>query len=95
MRCVQEVMQPCTGNRRGIYEVAQTYGEDKGEPDSSPWAWQAGGQYMAWLAVQAVGERPQMHCSCAVFSCLAPWGNPALTLRHAASEHCLHDARGT
>ena len=47
------------GGRRGIYEVAQTYGEDSGQPDSSPWARQAGGQYMAWLALQAVGARPQ------------------------------------
>ncbi|BDA45751.1 probable ATP-binding cassette sub-family A member 3 [Coccomyxa sp. Obi] len=38
---------------RGIYEVTETYGEERGEPNKSPWPWEAAGQHMAWLAIQA------------------------------------------
>jgi hypothetical protein len=40
---------------RGIYEVTETSGAETGQPDSSPWVWDAAGQFMLWLAVQAVG----------------------------------------
>ena len=43
---------------RGIYQVAETYGEDGGEPNTSPWVWKAGGQHFFWLALQTVGA----HC---------------------------------
>lgn len=43
---------------RGIYEVTETYGEERGEPNTSPWPWEAAGQHMAWLAVQAAGQCP-------------------------------------
>ena len=32
-----------------------TYGEDSGEPNTSPWVWRAGGQHFFWLALQTVG----------------------------------------
>jgi hypothetical protein len=38
---------------RGTYEVVQTY--EQGSARRQPFAWAAGGQYMAWLAVQAAG----------------------------------------
>ena len=43
---------------RGIYEVSQTYAEEGGEPNTSPWVWTAAGQYFFWLALQAVGAHP-------------------------------------
>lgn len=48
---------------RGTYEVVQTY--DQGTAGKHPFAWDAGGQYMAWLGLQAAGGRPasvQTHC---------------------------------
>ena len=35
--------------------MAETYGEDGGEPNTSPWVWKAGGQHFFWLALQTVG----------------------------------------
>jgi len=56
------VVGTCTRSKniflcRGIYEVSQTYGEDAGEANTSPWVWEAGGQYFFWLAFQTVGAR--------------------------------------
>jgi len=55
---------------RGIYEVTETYGQDSGEPNTSPWAWNAAGQHLAWLAIQAAGKhatKPSGPMSCNVF----------------------------
>lgn len=43
---------------RGIYEVTETYGEERGEPNTSPWVWNSAGQHMAWMGIQAAGAHP-------------------------------------
>ena len=35
--------------------MTETYGEERGEPNTSPWLWEAAGQHMAWMAIQAAG----------------------------------------
>lgn len=35
--------------------MTEAYGEEAGEPNTSPWVWDAAGQHMAWLAIQAAG----------------------------------------
>lgn len=40
---------------RGIYEVTETYGQESGGQNTSPWTWNAAGQHLAWLAIQAAG----------------------------------------
>ena len=38
--------------------MSQTYGQESGKPDSSPWKAAAAGQYLMWLALQAAGPCP-------------------------------------
>lgn len=53
----RQVLSVCTAACcRGTYEVVQTY--DQGPAGQHPFAWDAGGQYMAWLALQALGAAP-------------------------------------
>ena len=52
---------------RGIYQVAETYGEDGGEPNTSPWVWEAGGQYFFWLALQTAGALYHLYLIGAVY----------------------------
>ena len=35
--------------------MTEAYGEEAGEPNTSPWVWDAAGQHMAWMAIQAAG----------------------------------------
>ncbi len=61
---------------RGIYEVTETYGKERGEPNKSPWPWEAAGQHMVWLAIQAAGQCPSRLPS---ICCCLPQTSPRRT----------------
>ena len=39
-----------------MYNIAGTFREDQGLPNTSPWARDVTGRYFGWLGVQAAGE---------------------------------------